>query len=60
MMIAQDKDIWTKYNFVCNNCDALIEITSKKPMALMPDCLCGSAHDVTWIGSDGLDKLLTP
>jgi hypothetical protein len=34
--------MWTKYDYVCTNCDALIEITASVYPAIDPDCLCGN------------------
>lgn len=33
---------WTRYDYVCTNCDALIEITACVYPAIDPDCLCGN------------------
>lgn len=35
--------MWTKYSYVCPDCDALIEITSLEgiPMPFDPVCPCG-------------------
>lgn len=33
--------IWTKYDYVCTNCDALIEVTAQVSPAVDPDCICG-------------------
>lgn len=42
--------MWTKYDYVCNSCDALIEITSKKDLLKSRlFCACGSG-DITLIG----------
>lgn len=38
--------MWTKYSYVCADCDALIEITSQYEPALDPVCIC--SHD-TWV-----------
>ena len=32
--------MWTKYSYVCADCDALIEITSQYEPALDPVCIC--------------------
>ncbi len=34
--------MWTKYDYVCTNCDSLVEITSCVYPAVDPDCLCGN------------------
>jgi hypothetical protein len=43
--------MWSKYDYVCSDCDALIEITTldKIPDCFEPECPCGSAN-VIWIG----------
>jgi hypothetical protein len=34
--------MWTRYDYLCTNCDALIEVTAKVFRALDPDCICGN------------------
>jgi hypothetical protein len=34
--------MWTRYDYVCTNCDALIEVTAKAKHRLDPDCICGN------------------
>jgi len=34
--------MWTKHDYVCTNCDALIEITAQVPEVMYPDCICGN------------------
>lgn len=42
--------MWTKYDYVCNSCDALVEITSKQDLLKARLwCACGSG-DITLIG----------
>ena len=36
-----DITVWTKYDYVCTNCDALVEITARVVPAIDPDCVCG-------------------
>ena len=36
--------MWTKHEYVCINCDSLIEITSQSPENVYPDCLCGRGN----------------
>jgi hypothetical protein len=36
--------MWTRYDYVCTNCDALIEVTANVFHALDPDCICGNGH----------------
>ena len=33
--------MWTKYTYLCTDCDALIEITSCADKILDPACICG-------------------
>jgi hypothetical protein len=40
---------WTKYNYVCNSCDALVEITTRHDLSEYRGwCACGSG-DITLI-----------
>ena len=39
--------VWTKYDYVCTNCDALIEITTQVPEVMYPDCICGRSMIVS-------------
>mgnify|MGYP000898211734 CR=1 FL=1 len=42
-------DTWTKYEYVCNSCDALVEITTRQDLKDHRGwCACGSA-DITLI-----------
>jgi hypothetical protein len=34
--------MWTRYDYVCTNCDALIEVTANVFRTLDPDCICGN------------------
>jgi hypothetical protein len=34
--------MWTKYDYVCTNCDALIEVTALEIPRIDPDCICGN------------------
>jgi hypothetical protein len=34
--------MWTRYDYVCTNCDALIEVTARAKHRLDPDCICGN------------------
>ena len=34
--------MWTRYDYLCTNCDALIEVTAKAKHILDPDCICGN------------------
>ena len=33
--------MWTKYSYVCTDCDSLIEVTALKDPVLDPGCVCG-------------------
>jgi hypothetical protein len=44
--------MWIKYNYLCTNCDSLIEVTSKVPPAIDPDCVCGMLSHIIFIGSE--------
>jgi hypothetical protein len=33
--------MWTKYSYVCTDCDSLIEVTSSAVPLLDPGCVCG-------------------
>lgn len=35
--------MWTKYTYLCTDCDALIEITADCYPELDPVCICGGA-----------------
>jgi len=39
--------MWTKYSYVCTDCDSLIEVTSYKSPVLDPGCICGLDTFVT-------------
>jgi len=34
--------MWTKYDYLCTNCDSLIEVTAEVLHVLDPDCICGN------------------
>jgi hypothetical protein len=42
--------MWTKHDYVCTNCDALIEVTALEIPRIDPDCICGNGM-VICIGS---------
>jgi len=52
-------DIWTKYDYVCTNCDALIEITASVYPAIDPDCLCGNGMVINISVSPGNAPIIT-
>ena len=47
--------MWTKYDYVCTDCDALIEITTldQIPDCFEPQCSCGSNSIISIGVSDG-------
>ena len=47
--------VWTKYDYVCTHCDALIEITAKTKPQLDPDCTCGIINSIIQIGATRAD-----
>jgi hypothetical protein len=52
---------WTKYDYLCTDCDALMEITTLKDIKQWRGwCSCGSAN-LVWLGSyDGNAPLFEP
>jgi hypothetical protein len=36
--------MWTRYDYLCTNCDALIEVTARAKHKLDPDCICGNGN----------------
>jgi DNA-directed RNA polymerase subunit RPC12/RpoP len=39
------EELWSKYSYVCNDCDALIEITTRQNIREWRGwCSCGSAN----------------
>ena len=53
---------WTKYDYLCTDCDALIEITTLKDRSecFQPLCTCGSVNVINIGTSDGNAPLLEP
>lgn len=51
--------IWTKYDYVCTNCDSLIEITASVYPAIDPDCLCGNGMVISIGISPGNAPIIT-
>ena len=33
--------MWTKYSYVCTDCDSLIEVTTDTVPVMDPGCICG-------------------
>jgi len=52
-------DTWTKYDYVCTNCDALIEITASVYPAVDPDCLCGNGMIINITSSPAFAPIVT-
>jgi hypothetical protein len=52
---------WTKYTYLCTNCDALIEVTASVFRALDPACICQEQGMLVLLEqSDGNAPLLEP
>ena len=53
--------MWTKYDYVCTDCDALIEITTLDiiPDCFDPQCPCGSSSVIGIGVSDGNVPIIT-
>ena len=52
---------WTKYDYLCTNCDALVEITASfYPPKIDPDCICGLGALINIGVSDGNAPLFEP
>jgi hypothetical protein len=41
--------MWTKFTYLCTDCDALIEITASVSPQIDPACICHSSSHVTLI-----------
>ena len=58
--------MWIKYDYLCTDCDALIEITTLQtiPKCFEPECACGSANIInigaTFVTADEADSLKEP
>jgi hypothetical protein len=39
--------MWTKYSYLCTDCDSLIEVTSNAVPVMDPGCVCGLDTFVT-------------
>ena len=37
------RTMWTKYSYVCTDCDALIEVTSNVKPIIDPACICNAS-----------------
>jgi hypothetical protein len=57
--------MWTKFTYLCTDCDALIEITASVSPQIDPACICHSSSHVTLISWEDatvshVDEDLTP
>jgi len=53
--------MWTKYDYLCTDCDALIEITACADKVLDPACICSGQGVVILLGqSDAFGPVLEP
>ena len=53
--------MWTKYDYLCVDCDALIEITACADLVREPSCICDGEGIVILLGeSDGNAPLFEP
>jgi len=51
---------WTRYDYLCIDCDALIEITACADLVREPSCICDGEGIVILIGeSDGNAPIIT-
>jgi hypothetical protein len=44
--------MWTRYTYVCQYCDALLEITSEVIPVVDPTCICNTALKPTYLGQE--------
>lgn len=51
--------MWTRHEYVCINCDSLIEITSQSPENTYPDCICGYGNIVKINTYPGLEPIVS-
>ena len=53
--------MWTKYDYLCTDCDALYEITTQQtvPDCFEPQCACGSNKIISIGVSDGNAPIIT-
>lgn len=42
--------MWTRHDYVCANCDTLIEITTQHKEVEAPYCVCAES-DITYLGN---------
>jgi hypothetical protein len=48
---------WTKYSYVCTNCDALIEVTTNVAPVIDPACICNPS---TYVVRTALEPTVQP
>jgi hypothetical protein len=52
---------WTKYEYLCTDCDALIEVTAYVDKVLDPACICGGLGILILLGEyDGNAPMFEP
>jgi hypothetical protein len=44
--------MWTKYNYLCTDCDAMIEITTQAYPVIDPACNCRASSHIVWLGKE--------
>lgn len=44
--------MWTKYTYLCIDCDALIEITTEVEVFTEPSCICDGEGIVIMLGQE--------
>ena len=56
--------MWTKYDYLCTDCDTLFEITTQNELIYEPKCFCDNPHvirinryDVSQITDPHLDSI---
>ena len=54
-------DNWTKYDFLCTDCDALYEITTLQNLreCFEPECACGSTNVINIGVTDAFVPIIT-
>ena len=51
------RTMWTKYSYVCTNCDGLIEITTQANPTIDPACNCSPS---AWVTRTALEPTVQP
>ena len=49
--------MWTKYSYVCTDCDSLIEVTSLVSPVIDPACICNPS---TYVVRTALEPVVQP